>query len=83
MKAYDLAILFVRDIWKLYELPDSIVSDRGLLFVSEFWKAVCHRLSINISLSIAYHPETDDKMENAKLFLEQYLRQYISFAQDN
>ncbi|KJZ69785.1 hypothetical protein HIM_10824 [Hirsutella minnesotensis 3608] len=63
MKAYDLAMLFVRDIWKLHGLPDSIVSDRGPLFVSEFWKAVCH--------------------QNANAFLEQYLRQYVNFAQDD
>lgn len=83
MKAHDLAMLFVRDVWKLHGLPDSIVSDRGPLFVSEFWKATCHRLQINISLSTAYHPETDGQTENANSFLEQYLRQYVSFAQDD
>ncbi|KJZ68261.1 hypothetical protein HIM_12347 [Hirsutella minnesotensis 3608] len=83
MKAYDLAMLFVRDIWKLHGLPDSIVSDRGPLFVSEFWKAVCHRLQINVSLSTAYHPETDGQTENANAFLKQYLRQYVNFAQDD
>ncbi|EFZ03020.2 reverse transcriptase [Metarhizium robertsii ARSEF 23] len=83
MKAHDLAMLFVRDVWKLHGLPDSIVSDRGPLFVSEFWKAVCHRLQTNISLSTAYHPETDGQTENANAFLEQYLRQYVSFAQDD
>ncbi|KAJ6436324.1 mRNA 3 end-processing YTH1 [Purpureocillium lavendulum] len=83
MKAHDLAMLFVRDVWKLHGLPDSIVSDRGPLFVSEFWKAVCHRLQIKIALSTAYHPETDGQTENANAFLEQYLRQYVSFAQDD
>ena len=44
---------------------------------------MCHRLQINISLSTAYHPETDGQTENANSFLEQYLRQYVSFAQDD
>ena len=44
MTALDLSRLFLRDIWRLHGLPDSIVSDRGSLFVSELWKAVCHRL---------------------------------------
>ncbi|KID93943.1 retrotransposon nucleocapsid protein, partial [Metarhizium majus ARSEF 297] len=83
MKAHDLAMLFVRDVWKLHGLPDSIVSDRGPLFISEFWKAVCHRLQTNVNLSTAYHPETDGQTENANSFLEQYLRQYVSFAQDD
>ncbi|KAI0992409.1 hypothetical protein K3495_g15776, partial [Podosphaera aphanis] len=74
MKAKDLAKLFVRDIWRLHGLCDSIVSDRGPLFVADFWKAVCHCLQINVSLSTAYHPETDGQTENANAFMEQYLR---------
>jgi transposase InsO family protein len=76
-------MLFVRDVWKLHGLPDSIVSDRGPPFISEFWKAVCYRLQINISLSTAYHLETDGQTKNANSFLEQYLRQYVSFVQDD
>ena len=83
MKASDLARLFCRDVWKLHGLPDSVVSDRGSLFISEFWKAVCHRLQINVSLSTAYHPETDGQTEIANAYLEQYLRQYVDFAQDD
>jgi transposase InsO family protein len=73
-------MLFVQDIWKLHRLPNSIVSNRGPLFISEFWKAVCYRLQINISLSTVYHPETNSQTENTNSFLEQYLRQYVSFA---
>jgi hypothetical protein len=83
MGAYELGKLFVRDVWKLHGLPESIISDRGTLFVSEFWKAVCHRLQIRIDLSTAYHYETDGQTENANSFMSQYLRQYINFAQDD
>jgi hypothetical protein len=76
MKAHDLAMFFVRDVWKLHGLPDSIVSDRGPLFVSEFWRAICHRVQINITLSTG-------QTGNANAFLDQYLRQYVSFAQDD
>jgi hypothetical protein len=34
MTANELAKIFVRDIWRLHGLPDSIVSDRGPLFES-------------------------------------------------
>jgi hypothetical protein len=83
MTATDLAKIFTRDVWRLHGLPDSIVSDRGPLFVSEFWKAVCYRLGVKISLSTAYHPETDGGTEIANAFLEQYLRKYINYAQDD
>ena len=81
MKAHELGNIFVRDIYRLHGLPDSIVSDRGPLFVSEFWKAVCHRLQTTIALSTAYHPETDGQTESQNQTLEQYLRSYVNYQQ--
>lgn len=81
MAAFELAKLFVRDIWRLHGLCDSIVSDRGPLFITEFRRAVCHCLQINVSLSTPYHPEIDGQTESANAFMEQYLRQYIDYSQ--
>jgi hypothetical protein len=36
--AEELARLFRDNIWKLYGLPESIVSNRGSQFISAFWK---------------------------------------------
>ena len=36
--AKEIANLFVREIWKLYSLPQSIVSDRGSQFTVDIWK---------------------------------------------
>jgi len=83
MKAIDLSKIFLRDIWRLHGLPDTIVSDRGALFVAELWKAVCYRLQITSSLSTAYHPETDGQTEIANAAMEAYLRHYINFAQSD
>lgn len=83
MKAHELGNIFVRDIYCLYGLLDSIVFDRGPLFVSEFWKAVCHRLQTTIALSTAYHPKTDGGTENANAYLEQYLCYYVNYVQDD
>ncbi|KAI1000629.1 hypothetical protein K3495_g7562 [Podosphaera aphanis] len=82
MTTQELASLFIRDIYRLHGLTDFIVSDRGTVFVAEFWKATCHRLQVNLSYSTASHPETDGQTENANAFLEQYLRHYINFAQN-
>ena len=40
--------------------PDSIVSDCGSQFVSDFWKQVCLHMNIDVKLSTAFHSETDD-----------------------
>ena len=48
---------FVKHVFKLYGLPDSIMSDRGNQFVSDFWKALYSRLQISPRFSTTYHPE--------------------------
>lgn len=83
MTAEELAWLFVKEIWRLHGCPDSIVSDRGSLFVAELWRAVCARLKINVALSTAYHPETDGQTEIANSALAEYLRHFVSYAQDD
>ena len=35
INATDLGKIFLRDIWRLYGLPNSIVLDRGSLFVAK------------------------------------------------
>ena len=44
-------------------VPDSIVSDRGSVFTSTFWSAVCYHLKVCRRLSTAFHPQTDSQME--------------------
>jgi hypothetical protein len=75
--------LFVDHVWKLHGLPDSIVSDRGSQFVSAFWKTLCHRLNITSRLSTAFHPESDGQTERFNAMIEQVLRGYVSYLQDD
>lgn len=55
----ELAHLFIRDVQKLYSLLETIVSDRGNLFVSEFQKTVYQQLRVTLLLSSSYYPESD------------------------
>jgi RNase H-like domain found in reverse transcriptase/Reverse transcriptase (RNA-dependent DNA polymerase)/Integrase zinc binding domain/Integrase core domain/Aspartyl protease/Chromo (CHRromatin Organisation MOdifier) domain len=81
--AHDLAEIFVQRVWSWHGLPSSIVSDRGPQFVAEFWKALCAQLLINPLLSTAYHPETDGQTEIMNATMEQYLRSYVNYLQDD
>ncbi|TKA68421.1 hypothetical protein B0A49_13253, partial [Cryomyces minteri] len=83
MDATELARVFLIHVWKLHGLPDSILSDRGMQFVSAFWRTLTARLGIQARLSTAYHPESDGQTENANASMEQYLRMYVSYQQDD
>ena len=78
-----LADLFVKEIFRLHGLPADIVSDRGSIFVSQFWQFLMKNLGIKQKLSSAYHPETDGQTEKVNDTLEQYLRCYSNYLQTN
>jgi len=69
--------LFRDNIWKLYELPDSIISDREPQFVAGIMRELNHILGIETKLSIAFYPQTDGQTERINQELEQYLHMFI------
>lgn len=81
--AEELASLFWRNIFRLHGLPDDIVSDRGSQFVSRFWKRFLELLGIKSSLSTAFHLQSDGQTERVNQILDQYLRCFSSYQQDN
>jgi len=74
---------FIANIFRLHGFPESIVSDRGSQFTSEFWNRLCDLLDIKHSLSTANHPQTDGQTERVNSILEQYLRCFINERQNN
>lgn len=81
--ARDLTRLFKDYVWKIHGLPNSILSDRGPQFISEFWRELYKLLDIEVKLSTAYHPETDGQSENANKEMETYLRHFVNHHQDD
>lgn len=83
LRAPELAWLFLDRIFKYHGLPESIISDRGSLFVSKFWSELCKQLQITPRTSTAYHPRTNGLTERTNQTLETYLRAYVSYQQDD
>jgi hypothetical protein len=75
----DLAIIFAKEIWRLHGLPFDIVSDRNTRFTSHFWQELTKHLGINLSMSTAFHPQSDGQTERINEILEVYLHHYCSF----
>jgi hypothetical protein len=83
MDADEFARLFFASVFPRFGLPTTIVSDRGSVFLSRFWKTITELLAIDHRYSTAYHPQTDGQTEVVNQWLEQYLRVYIARTQDD
>ena len=56
ISAEGLARLFRDNMWKLYRLPERVVSDRGLQFAAELTKELNRMLEIEMKLSTVFYP---------------------------
>jgi hypothetical protein len=81
--ATELAYLFVRNIVARHGTPRKVITDRDRLFTSKFWKALMEQLGTQQGMSTAFHPQTDGQTERLNQTLEQYLRCYLNYQQDN
>jgi len=77
-----LARLFRDNVWKLYGLLESIISDRGPQFVARLMRELNGILGIESKLLTAFHPQTDRQTERVNQELEQYLRMFIDHRQE-
>jgi hypothetical protein len=76
--AKDMARLYIEHVYRTKSVPDSIVSDRGPQFVSDFWNEFCRILGVKLKLSTAYHPQTDGQTEIMNQYIDQRLRPFVS-----
>jgi len=77
------AKLFMKEIVRLRGLLHDIITDRWTLFTLDLWKDTTGRLGMERRLSTAFHLETDGQTERTNPLLEQYLRAYINYQQDD
>ncbi|GKA00277.1 putative reverse transcriptase domain-containing protein [Tanacetum coccineum] len=69
-----LARLYLNRIVARHEIPVSIICDRDGRFTSNFWRSFQKALGIDVSMSTAYHPETDGQSERTIQTLKDILR---------
>jgi len=79
--APQLAEIFWSTVVRHHGLPSSIVSDRDPRFTGHFWRALWKCLGTQLTMSTAFHPQTDGQTERANRTLEEMLRSYVGFQQ--
>lgn len=65
--------IFVKEVVRLYGIPDSLLSDRDPLFVSLFWKELFRLRGTVLKMSSSYHPQMDGQTDVVNCCLETYL----------
>ena len=79
----DLAILFILHVFSKHGVPKHVTSDRGSEFVSRFFRSLGKALDMTLHFTSGYHPEGDGQTERTNQTLEQYLRIFCNYQQDN
>jgi len=81
--APQIAELFMSHVFRAHGLPSSIISDRDPRFTGHFWKALWKTLGTSLDMSTAFHPQTDGQTEQMNRTLEEMLRAFVNYRQDN
>jgi len=81
--AVDVANSFFSKMFPYHGMPDSIVSDRDPKFKSKFWKRLMELLGVQLKMSTSRHPQTDGSSEIMNRMVENYLRCYCNYHQNN
>lgn len=79
----NLAQMFRQNIMRLHGIPIDLISDRGSIFNSKFWRSFLDGLGVKPNFSTAFHPQSDGQTERVNQVLEQYLRHYVDYDQSN
>ena len=79
----DLAKLFVLHVFSKHGVPSHVISDRRSEFISHFFRSLRQALDMQLHFTLGYHLEGDGQTERTNQTLEQYLRVYSNYQQDN
>src|SRR5260221_1731316 len=83
VNAPQVAQLFLTHIFSKHRVPAHVTSDQGSEFVSHFFHSLGKLLRMRLHFTSGYHPEGDRQTERANQVLEQYLRVYTNYQQDD
>jgi len=79
----DLAHLFILHVFSKHGVPSHVTSNRGLEFVSNFFRSLGTALDMRLHFTSGYHSKGDGQTECMNQTLEQYLCVYCNYQQDN
>ena len=79
----EIAKIYQDKIWKLYRMPQKILSDREPQFALRFMEDLTKTLGMKRILSMVYYPQTNRQMKQINQEVEAFLQHYVNYQQDN
>jgi len=77
------ANLLVNHVIAKHGAPLSLVSDRDVRFTSAFFTTLLKCLGTSAGMSTAFHPESDGQTERMNRLLQETLRHFVSYTQND
>ena len=74
---------FLKNVFRLHSFPEDVTSDRGLQFISCFWRRLLQSFGTSVNVSSAHHPQTDGQTERVNQIFVEDLRCAVSYQQDD
>ena len=81
--AVDVAVTFFKNVFSQHGLPENILSDRDPKFLSKFSKHLMKLCDIQLEMSSSRHAQTDGAFVVMNRMIENYLRCYCSYHQND
>ena len=75
--------LYLRHVFKHHDFPHDVVFDRDTQFTFKFMSKLLELCDIKSNKSTAFHPQSDGQTERINQVLEQYLRVFCDYQQDD
>ena len=76
-KAVNIADIFLKQIFRLHEIPKVIISGRDPKFTGNFCKSLFKGLNTTLNFSTSFHPQIDGQTERVNQVLEDLLIMYV------
>lgn len=73
-----VAKLFMQNVYKLHDMPSVIILDRDRIFTTQFWRSLFSLAGVSLSMSSAYHPQSDGQTERVNQCMETFLRCFVN-----
>jgi hypothetical protein len=81
--AAQTADLYIKNVFKLHGVPETMLTDRGPQFTSQYIREIYKGIGVKPTPTTAYHPQGDGFSERWNAEVEQFIRIFCDYRQND